>query len=265
MEDNSSNPNKELFDKWLNNFDNYDITKEVYENLDYKTVPSEINDLKDYLIKRSIWTIGGDGWAYDIGYGGIDHVLFSGEDVNILVLDSQVYSNTGGQSSKASPKGSISSFASFGKKQGKKDLAAIAMANPNVYVATISLGANPNQALKALKEAEDYKGPSIVIAYTPCISHGINGGLTYSVDMEKLATKCGYFPIFRRNPENNEFILDSSNTDFDQYEEFLNRQTRYSMLKVINPLKAEELLKGNKENAIHRFKYYESLQKKDNE
>lgn len=261
MEENMDNPNKELFTKWIENMDSYEITKEVYDNLDYTSVPSEINELKDYLIKRSIWTIGGDGWAYDIGYGGIDHVLASNEDVNILVLDSQVYSNTGGQSSKSSPKGSIASFTSIGKNQNKKDLAAIAMAYPHVYVATISMGANSNQALKAMKEAEAHKGPSIIIAYSPCISHGIKGGLVNSIDMEKLATSSGYFPIFRRNPETG-FTLDSKNVDFSTYEEFLNSQTRYSMLKTINPNRAEELLKENKENAIKRYEYYKDLANK---
>ena len=261
MEDNMDNPNKELFIKWIENMDSYEVTKEVYDNLDYDNVPEELRELKDYLIKRSIWTIGGDGWAYDIGYGGIDHVLASNEDVNILVLDSQVYSNTGGQSSKSSPKGSIASFTSIGKNQNKKDLAAIAMAYPHVYVATISMGANSNQALKAMKEAEAHKGPSIIIAYSPCISHGIKGGLVNSIDIEKLATTSGYFPIFRRHPETG-FTLDSKNVDFDSYEEFLNSQTRYSMLKTINPEKAEELLKENKENAIKRYEYYKDLANK---
>ena len=261
MEDNMDNPNKKLFIKWIENMDSYEVTKEVYDNLDYDNVPEELRELKDYLIKRSIWTIGGDGWAYDIGYGGIDHVLASNEDVNILVLDSQVYSNTGGQSSKSSPKGSIASFTSIGKNQNKKDLAAIAMAYPHVYVATISMGANSNQALKAMKEAEAHKGPSIIIAYSPCISHGIKGGLVNSIDIEKLATTSGYFPIFRRHPETG-FTLDSKNVDFDSYEEFLNSQTRYSMLKIINPEKAEELLKENKENAIKRYEYYKDLANK---
>ena len=253
MEKDSNNP---LFKKWLENSDNYDVTLDVYNNLDYKKVDPTIAELKDYIVKRSIWTIGGDGWAYDIGYGGIDHVLASNEDVNILVLDSQVYSNTGGQSSKASEQGSIASFTSFGKTQCKKDLARIAMAYPHVYVAQVSMGANPNQVIKALKEAEAHKGPSIVIAYSPCISHGIKGGLINSTESGSLAVKSGYFPIFRYNPDNSVFTLDYKNPDFDLYNDFLMSQTRYNMLKVINPDKAEELLNSQKENAIKRFNYY---------
>lgn len=261
MENNMENPNKELFTKWITNVDNYDITKEVYDSLDYETVPSEIKKLKDYLVKRSIWTIGGDGWAYDIGYGGIDHVLASNEDVNILVLDTQVYSNTGGQSSKASPEGSIAAFTSIGKNQSKKDLAALALAYPHVYVANISLGANPNQALKAFKEAEAHKGPSIIIAYSTCISHGIKGGLLNTVETEKLAASSGFFPIFRYNPETEVFSLDSK-ADFDKYEEFLDTQTRFNMLKVVNPTKADTLLNSNRENAKKRYEYYENLANK---
>ncbi len=263
MENNMENPNKELFTKWVSNTDNYDITKEVYDKLDYETVPSEIKDLKDYLVKRSIWTIGGDGWAYDIGYGGIDHVLASNEDVNILVLDTQVYSNTGGQSSKASPEGSIAAFTSIGKNQSKKDLAAVALAYPHVYVATISLGANPNQALKAFKEAEAHKGPSIIIAYSTCISHGIKGGLLNTIETEKLAASSGFFPIFRYNPETEVFSLDSK-ADFDKYGEFLETQTRFSMLKTINPSRAETLLNSNKENAKKRYEHYMKLANKEN-
>ena len=254
------NPGNPLLDKWAKNMDNYLICKDVYENLDYRTVPKEIRELKDYLVKRSIWTIGGDGWAYDIGYGGIDHILASNEDVNILVVDSQVYSNTGGQSSKSSPMGSIAAFTSFGKTQNKKDLAKVALAYPHVYVACVSMGANPNQVVKAFAEAEAHKGPSIVIAYSPCISHGIKGGLENSIAMEKLATTSGYFPIFRYNPnEAKKFTLDSKNVDFDKYEEFLNNQVRYNMLAVVNKEKAKALLKGNKAEAMERFAYYQRL------
>ncbi|MDD3186970.1 MAG: pyruvate:ferredoxin (flavodoxin) oxidoreductase [Bacilli bacterium] len=251
---------KELITKWLNNSNDYEITKEVYENIDYNKIP-ELIPYREYIPYRSVWTIGGDGWAYDIGYGGIDHVLASNDNVNILVLDTQVYSNTGGQSSKASPIGSIASFTNSGKKIAKKDLAHIALSYPHVYVATVSLGANQNQLLKAFNEASKYDGPSIIIAYAPCISHGIEGGLANSIDMEKLATSSGYFPIFRYNPETKLFSLDSKNVNFDLYDEFLSKQTRYSMLKKINPSKAEELLKENKQNAMERFEYYKSLEK----
>ncbi len=252
------NENSELFRKWLENPNSYEVTKEVYDNLT-EDIPDELKELKDYIVARSIWCIGGDGWAYDIGFSGIDHVLASSENIKILVLDSQVYSNTGGQSSKASPKGAIASFAAFGKKTAQKDLARIAMSYPNVYVAQVSIGSNPQQVIKAFKEANEYPGPAIIIAYTPCISHGIKGGMENSVEMEKLATACGFFPTFRYHPENG-FTLDSKKVDFDLYEEFLNNQTRFAMLKVINPEKAGELLEANKDDSIRTFNYYESLE-----
>lgn len=251
-----SNHDDELFEKWLSNSDDYSITKEVYDNIDYGKHP-ELLKLKNYIMPRSVWAVGGDGWAYDIGFNGIDHVLASGDNINILVLDSQVYSNTGGQSSKATPKGAVAQFASDGKKNNKKDLARIAMSYPNVYVATVSIGANMMQVIKAFEEASKHNGPSIIIAYTPCISHGIKGGMRESVNMEVLATKCGYFPTFRYN--DGVFVLDSKNPDFDLYEDFLLKQTRYSMLKAVNPEKALELLKENKDNAINRFEYYKNL------
>ena len=259
MENNMDNPNAELFKLWLDNYDDYKITKEVYEKLDYNTVPHELKELKEYLISRSIWMIGGDGWAYDIGFSGIDHLLASNDDVNILVLDTQVYSNTGGQSSKASPIGSIASFATSGKTNNRKDLARIALSYPHVYVAQVSLGANPMQLIKAFNEAESYKGPSIIIAYTPCIAHGIKGGLEEAIENEKLATKCGYFLTFRYNPVEAKFTLDSKDVDFNLYAEFLNNQTRYSMLKRVNPEKAQELLEANKKAAMKSYEYYKTL------
>ena len=255
MEKNKENP---LFQQWLENPNDYKITKEVYDNINYRE-HKELEPIKDYILARSIWTIGGDGWAYDIGYGGIDHVLASNDNVNILVLDTQVYSNTGGQSSKSSPKASIAAFTTFGKENTKKDLGRIALSYPHVYVATVSLGANPNQYLKVLKEAKEYNGPSIIIAYSPCIAHGIKGGLENSTEMQKKAVECGYFPLFHYNPTEKKFYLDSKNVNFDLYEEFLNNQTRYAMLKVINKDKAQILLDSNKENALERFKYYKKL------
>ena len=260
MENNLDNENKELFQKWLDNYDNYEITKEVYENIDYDKCPKELVELKEYIPSTVVFTIGGDGWAYDIGYGGIDHVLSTNDNANILVLDTQIYSNTGGQSSKSSPKGSIASFTTSGKLNNKKDLARIALAYPHVYVAQVSLGANPNQLLKVFKEAVTYNGPSIIIAYAPCISHGIKGGMSNTIEMQKKAVECGYFPIFHFNPIEQKFYLDSKNTNFELYEEFLNSQTRYSMLEHINPKYAKELLQSNKENAIKRYEYYKSLE-----
>lgn len=259
MENNMDNSNKQLFDKWLSNPDDYETTKEVFDKLK-DDIPNELKELKDYIVKRNIWCIGGDGWAYDIGFGGIDHVLSSNDNINILVLDTELYSNTGGQSSKSSPKGSIESFATSGKKTNKKDLARIFIGYSNCYVAQVSLGANPMQLLKALKEANDFDGPSIVIAYAPCISHGIKGGMNNSLEMEKQAVICGYFPLFRYHPQNG-FSLDSKRVDFSKYEIFLNNQTRYSLLKHINEKEAKILLDENKKYSMERYEYYSSLQK----
>ena len=249
--------NDPLFDKWLDNSNNYDITKEVYENIDYSKHP-KLKELKDNIISKKVWVIGGDGWAYDIGFGGIDHVLSSNANINILVLNTEGYSNTGGQMSKATPEGAVLEFAGLGKKTYKKDLARIAMSYPNTYVAQISLGANMMQTIKAINEANNHNGPSIIIAYSPCIAHGIKKGMSESVNMQSLATKCGYFPIFRYDGN---FILDSKNVNFDLYEEFLESQTRYSMLKSVNKSKAQDMLNKNKEAAIKRFEYYKSLEK----
>lgn len=247
--------------KWLEHKNNVDITKEVYTELKEKNLPEELNQILEEIPAKSIWCIGGDGWAYDIGYGGIDHVLSTHDNINLLVLDSEVYSNTGGQSSKASTKGSVASFTMSGKQYAKKDLAAIAMLYPHVYVAQISLGANMMQVINVMKEAILYDGPSIIIAYTPCISHGIKGGMQNSLEMEKLAVTCGYFPIFHRNPETKQFHLDFKKVDFDKYDEFLERQSRFSLLHVLNQKHAEELLHENKEEAKRRFAYYENLEK----
>ena len=250
----------ELFSKWLNNSNDYDITKEVALKINYEKHP-RLKELKNYIVAKNVWAIGGDGWAYDIGFGGIDHVLSSGDNINILVLDTQVYSNTGGQASKSTPEGMVAQFAAHGKKNYKKDLARIALSYPNVYVAQVSLGANMMQTIKAFNEAIKHDGPSIIIAYCPCISHGIKAGMGCSVEEEALATKCGYFPIFRYDGSNDKFTLDSPNPDFSLYEEFLSNQTRYSMLKTVNPENADVMLKANKEEAIKRFNYYKSLVK----
>ena len=245
----------ELFDKWLNNSNDFDITKEVYENIDFEKHP-KLKELKNYIVAQKIWAIGGDGWAYDIGFGGIDHVLSTGSNINILVLNTESYSNTGGQMSKATPEGAVAEFASSGKKTFKKDLARIAMSYPNTYVAHISLGANMMQAIKAINEANAHEGPSIIIAYAPCIAHGIKKGMGQSINMESLATKCGYFPIFRYDGK---LTLDSKTPDFDLYDEFLNSQTRYTMLKSINKEKADEMLVKNKEAAVKRYNFYKKM------
>ena len=199
------------------------------------------------LADKSVWIVGGDGWSYDIGYGGLDHVIANEEDVNILVLDTEVYSNTGGQSSKSSQTGSIAKFTASGKTTAKKNLALIAMNYGNVYVAQISLGANPIAAIKALKEAESYDGPSLVICYAPCANHGIKGGLANSMRQERLAVECGYFPIFRYDPRNEAegkpaLTLDMKDPDFSKLRDFVMTETRFSQLPRVNPANAEELL-----------------------
>jgi pyruvate-ferredoxin/flavodoxin oxidoreductase len=243
---------------WLDNMNNYEITKQVYDSIDYNKYP-KLNELKDFIVKRSNWIIGGDGWAYDIGFSGIDHVLASNQDINILILNTEVYSNTGGQTSKATNEGAVAPFASTGKKTVSKDLAKIAMTYSNTYVAQINLGANMMQTIKALKEAEKHDGPSIIIAYAPCINHGIDGGMVNSLHVASLATKSGYYPIFRY--DSNKFILDSKNVDFDTYKDFLMTQNRFKQLSKVNPNDADKLIEEAKEKAIKNYKYYENLEK----
>jgi pyruvate-ferredoxin/flavodoxin oxidoreductase len=210
------------------------------------------------LLDKSIWIVGGDGWSYDIGYGGLDHVIASTRDVNILVLDTEVYSNTGGQASKSTQTGAIAEFATTGKKDAKKNLALIAMAYEHVYVANISLGANPAQAIKAFKEAESYNGPSLIMAYSPCLLHTIKGGLGYSQVCEKMATECGYFPIFRYDPRlieqgKDPLTWDSKEPDWTKFRDFLMVQARYSQLPKLNPDHAEELYQKCEEYAKRRY------------
>ena len=210
------------------------------------------------LADKSIWIVGGDGWGYDIGYGGLDHVIANDEDVNILLLDTEVYSNTGGQSSKSSQTGSIAKFTASGKTTAKKNLALIAMSYGKVYVAQISLGANPIAAIKALKEAESYDGPSLVICYAPCANHGIKGGLANSMRQERLAVECGYFPIFRYDPRLIEqgkpgLTIDMKEPDYSKFRDFVMTETRFSQLPIVNPAHAEELLTKSENYAKDRF------------
>ena len=251
MENNLDNENKELFKMWLDNYDDYETTKYVYDNIT-DNIPKELTDIKSFIKKPSVWCIGGDGWAYDIGYGGIDHVLSSEDDINILVLDTEVYSNTGGQASKATSIGTLAEFADTGKKTNKKDLARMCMSIPGCYVACVSM-ANPNQVIKALKEANEYSGPSIVIAYSVCISHGIKGGMTNSLELEKLAYESGYFPTFRYHPING-YNFDSKNVDFDKYRKFVDKQTRFNLISTNNSL-YEVCMNEVK----RRYEYYENL------
>ncbi len=206
---------------------------------------------------------GGDGWAYDIGYGGLDHVLASGIDVNILVVDTEVYSNTGGQASKATAIGATAQFANAGKETAKKDLGRIAMAYDNVYVAKVAMGANPAQLVTALKEAEAHKGPSLIIAYAPCINHGISNGMGKAQLEEKLAVECGYWPLFRYIPENidegkNPFILDSREPN-GKLREFMMGEVRFSALTRTFPERAEVLFKAAEEQCAKRYATYKAM------
>ena len=220
----------------------------------------EILQNKDFLAKKSQWIFGGDGWAYDIGFGGVDHVLASGQDINIMLFDTEVYSNTGGQSSKSTPTGAIAQFAAGGKEVKKKDMASIAMSYGYVYVAQIAMGADFNQTVKAIAEAEAYPGPSLIIAYAPCINHGIKKGMNKAQTEEELAVKSGYWHNFRFNPaaEGNKFTLDSK-APTEDYREFLNGEVRYNALARMNPERAEELFAKSEEAAKERYAYLNKL------
>ena len=215
---------------------------------------------KDFLAKKSQWVFGGDGWAYDIGFGGVDHVLASGQDINVMVFDTEVYSNTGGQSSKSTPTGAVAQFAAGGKETKKKDMASIAMSYGYVYVAQIAMGADFNQTVKAIAEAEAYPGPSLIIAYAPCINHGIKKGMSKAQTEEELAVKCGYWHNFRFNPAaENKFTLDSKAPTADDYQAFLDGEVRYNSLKRSNPEKAARLFALNEEQAKERYAYLQKL------
>ncbi len=266
--ENANEELKGLFNEWLENRKSGDITKALakkiiplLEGAEDETL-KQIDEIKDYIVKRSQWIFGGDGWAYDIGYGGLDHVIANQEDVNILVVDTEVYSNTGGQSSKSSPTASIAKFTASGKLGKKKDLAAIAMSYGHVYVATIAHGASQAQMLKAIKEAESYDGPSIIIAYAPCINHGLKSGMGKAQEQAKLAVECGYWVTFRYDPRlaeegKNPFQIDSKAPNWDKYEEHLLTENRYAQLRRINPEKADELLVLNKKEAQRRYAMYQ--------
>ena len=225
-----------------------------------------ILEMKDWLVKKSQWIIGGDGWGYDIGFGGVDHVLASGEDVNILIVDTEVYSNTGGQSSKATPVGAVAKFASSGKRIRKKDIGAIAMTYGYVYVAQVSIGASQAQLFNVLKEAEAYPGPSLVIAYAPCINHGIKGGMTRTQTVGKQAVECGYWHLWHYNPQleaegKNPFVMDSKEPDWSKFRDFLMKEVRYTSLQKAFPAEAEELFQAAEENAKWRYNSYQRMAK----
>ena len=265
----SSVPNalKALYHDWIENRNDTLKSAQIRDrlvplleqNLDAPRV-REILELKQYLNKKSQWIIGGDGWAYDIGFGGVDHVLASGKDINILVFDTEVYSNTGGQSSKSTKTGAIAQFAAGGKETKKKDLAGIAMTYGYVYVAQISMGADMNQALKALAEAEAYPGPSLIIAYSPCINHGIKKGMNKAMTEEKLAVESGYWNNFRFNPAaEKKFTLDSKAPKEGEYRDFLMGEVRYNSLMLKNPERAEQLFTKNEQDAMARYEYLKKL------
>ena len=261
---------KALFTQWLENREDAKITREVADKL----VPlmeacgcdicKELLTYQHFLPARSQWIIGGDGASYDIGYGGLDHVLASGENVNILVLDTEVYSNTGGQSSKATPAGAIAKFAASGKKVRKKDLGMMAMSYGYVYVAQVAMGSNPAQFLKVIKEAEAYNGPSLIIAYAPCINHGLKAGMGLSQREEKLAVECGYWHLYHFNPElegsgQNPFSLDSKEPDWSKFQDFLKGEVRFASLYKMFPDRAAELLQKTEEFAKLRLETYKRL------
>lgn len=265
---------KTAFSEWIENMEDADksveATTKVIAALQGNKEPfaKEIMDLKQYLIKKSNWIIGGDGWAYDIGYGGLDHVLASGEDVNVLVLDTEVYSNTGGQASKATPAGAVAKFASSGMKVRKKDLGMMAMSYGYVYVAQVAMGSSQPQFFKAIKEAEAYPGPSLIIAYSPCIAHGIRAGMDKSQEEEKKAVKAGYWQMYRFNPlmeaeGKNPFTLDSKEPDWTQFQNFLNGEVRYTSLKKGFPAEARKLFAQAEGDAKWRYNSYKRLAEQD--
>ena len=263
---------KALFTQWLENKEDAKVTREVADKL----IPLCENcgcdvckglvEYKTFIPARCQWIIGGDGASYDIGYGGLDHVLASGENVNILVLDTEVYSNTGGQSSKATPAGAIAKFAASGKRVRKKDLGMMAMSYGYVYVAQVAMGASPAQYFNAIKEAEAYDGPSLIIAYAPCINHGLKAGMGLSQKEEKLAVECGYWHLYRYNPalegtDKNPFTLDSKEPDWSKFQDFLKGEVRFSSLYKMYPDSADELLQKTEEFAKVRLETYKRLAK----
>lgn len=260
-----------LYNDWLANKEDRLATQNIRDilvplleaNQDIQGA-KELLSLKQYIAKKSQWIIGGDGWAYDIGYGGLDHVLASGENVNVLVLDTEVYSNTGGQSSKSSRSGSVAQFSASGKSIQKKDLGQISMTYGNIFVAQINLNASQANVIKAITAAEAYDGPSLIIAYSPCIAHGIKGGLTMSGDQAELATACGYWPTYVYDPSlvaqgKNPLKITSKEPQWDRYEEFLLNEVRYNSLKKINPQHADELFAQNLSDAKRRYRQLKRL------
>jgi len=270
----ASEAEKEAFTAWIENKLNGEKTEEVSAKVrevlgdSNAAYAKEIMSLKQYLVKKSQWIFGGDGWAYDIGYGGLDHVMASGADVNVLVMDTEVYSNTGGQASKSTPIGAVAKFAASGKRIRKKDLGMMAMSYGYVYVAQVAMGASNSQYLKAIREAEAYSGPSLIIAYSPCINHGLKASMGRTQQEEKLAVECGYWSLFRHNPlleaeGKNPFVVDSNAPDWSKFQNFLNGEVRYTSLKKAFPEVADELFKAAEENAKWRYNSYKRMAAQD--
>jgi pyruvate-ferredoxin/flavodoxin oxidoreductase len=263
---------KNVLTRWLESIYDGEASRQTSHELISVLQSSDINshqglrfllENKDFLVKKSIWSIGGDGWAYDIGYGGLDHVLSTGEDINIFVMDTEIYSNTGGQGSKSTPTAAVAKLMASGKKQKKKDLGLMAMSYGNVYVAQIAMGANMNQTIKAITEAEQYNGPSLIIAYSPCISHGIKIGMGTSLKQEKRAVEAGYWHLYRYNPRlkaegKNPFQLDSKPPKED-YFEYISSELRYSQLKNVFPEQASDLYSAAQKYAAERYERYKKL------
>ncbi|MCE5346105.1 MAG: pyruvate:ferredoxin (flavodoxin) oxidoreductase [Bacteroidales bacterium] len=261
---------KAAFEEWLKERNHAEASRTASAKViaacekEKSVLAKEILDLKEYLIKKSHWIIGGDGWGYDIGYGGLDHVLASGDDVNVLVVDTEVYSNTGGQASKSTPAGAVAKFAASGKKIRKKDLGMMAMSYGYVYVAQVAMGSNNAQYLKAIREAEAYPGPSLIIAYAPCINHGLRNGMGRTQAQEKAAVEAGYWHLYRFNPSleqegKNPFTLDSKEPDWSKFQDFLNSEVRYTSLIKAFPENAKVLFKAAEENSKWRYNSYKRL------
>jgi pyruvate-ferredoxin/flavodoxin oxidoreductase len=260
----------QAFQEWLDGMGRAEASKSAADKIvrlidgDGDPLLQQIYAKRDQLVKKSVWIFGGDGWAYDIGYGGLDHVLASNEDVNALVFDTEVYSNTGGQASKATPAAAIAKFAASGKRTKKKDLGAMAMTYGYVYVAQIGLGADMSQTVKAITEAEAYKGPSLIIAYAPCINHGLKGGMSKGQTEIASAVKSGYWQLYRYNPDlkkegENPFKLDSKVPDFDVFKDYLMGEVRYSSLAKLYPDRADELFEKTRQDAMERYEFYRNL------
>ena len=265
---------KDAFRAWLDAMNDGSKTKEVSAAVlasiekENHPIAKEILALKQYLVKKSVWSFGGDGWAYDIGFGGLDHVIASGEDINLLVMDTEVYSNTGGQASKATPVGAVAKFAAAGKRVRKKDLGLMAVSYGYVYVAQVGMGANQNQFVKTIREAEAFPGPSVIIAYSPCINHGLRNGMGATQQQTKDAVEAGYWQLYRYNPMlekegKNPFQLDSKEPDWSKFQSFLDSEVRYLSLKKAFPREASELFKAAEENAKWRYATYRRFAEMD--